>query len=212
MIEKLLALLERFVVAHERLAASQEALLQNCNCVTVTTDAMPAGNIIPAPTAAPAPAAKEEDSAPVAMAAIWNPFLEPLQGRYGKDKLAILDAEIATRGIELKASATGPEKHQALLDWSNSKKDELADALEAPAAPAAEPTPEPAAPAAEPAEEVTVEMVRAMAQKAMTGKGKLDAKAVQDLFEKHAGVRRLPEIPADKLAAVYAELQKVAGE
>ena len=211
MIEKLLALLERFVCAHERLAASQEALLQNCNCATPVE---PQEFMSPAPVP---PAAKEEDPAPTATAAGWNPYLEPIQGRYGKDKLAILDAELTTRGITLKASATSPEKHQALLDWAESKKDELANALEAPEAPAAAAAPaKPEAPAAaapaEPAEEVTVELVRAMAQKAMTGKGKLDAKAVQDLFEKHAGVRRLPEIPEDKLAVVYAELQKVAGE
>ena len=54
-------------------------------------------------------------------------------------------------------------------------------------------------------------MVRALAQKAMTGAGKLDAKAVQDLFDKCAGVRRLPDIPEDKLAAVYAELAKTVG-
>ena len=213
MIEKLLALLERFVTAHERLAASQEALLQNCACNS--TDRV--GEIkeaVSGPVVTPAPetrvATPAEDTAPVATAAGWNPFLEPIQGRYGKDKLATLDAELAARGITLKASATGAEKHQALLDWAIAKKDELADELEpSPAAePAAEPAPE--APGA-PAEEVTRDMVRALAQKAMTGAGKLDAKAVQDLFDKCAGVRRLPDIPEDKLAAVYAELAKTVG-
>lgn len=208
MIEKLLALLERFVTAHERLAASQEALLQNCGC-NVATPANPVDMV----AKAEAPTQQEpvaEDTAPVATAAGWNPFLEPVQGRYGKDKLATLDAELAARGITLKASATGAEKHQALLDWANAKKDELADELEPqPAAePAAEPTQE--APGA-PVEEVTRDMVRALAQKAMTGAGKLDAKAVQDLFDKCAGVRRLPDIPEDKLAAVYAELAKTVG-
>ena len=205
MIEKLLALLERFVVAHERLAASQEALLQNCACsATIPTEPVPA-------TKAEAHAPVEpEDTAPVATAAGWNPFLEPVQGRYGKDKLATLDAELAARGVTLKASATGAEKHQALLDWANAKKDELADELDPhPAAePAAEPTQE--APGA-PVEEVTRDMVRALAQTAMTGAGKLDAKAVQDLFDKCAGVRRLPDIPEGKLAAVYAELAKTVG-
>ena len=209
MIEKLLALLERFVTAHERLAASQEALLQNCACNAVApTEPVPA-----AKAEAHAPV-EPEDPALVATAAGWNPFLEPVQGRYGKDKLATLDAELAYRGIAIKASATGAEKHQALLDWANAKKDELADELEPqPAAePAAEPVTEsePEAPGA-PVEEVTRDMVRALAQKAMTGAGKLDAKAVQDLFDKCAGVRRLPDIPEDKLAAVYAELAKTVG-
>lgn len=205
MIEKLLALLERFVTAHERLAASQEALLQNCACNVATPV-----DLAPAPD--PLVAAPAEDTAPVATAAGWNPFLEPVQGRYGKDKLATLDAELAARGITIKASATGAEKHQALLDWAIAKKDELADELEpsAPAEPAADHQAAPEAPGA-PAEEVTRDMVRALAQKAMTGAGKLDAKAVQDLFDKCAGVRRLPDIPEDKLAAVYAELSKVVG-
>ena len=205
MFDKIIALFERLVTAHERLAASQEALLQNCACnATIPTEPVPA-------TKAEAHAPVEpEDTAPVATAAGWNPFLEPVQGRYGKDKLATLDAELAARGITLKASATGAEKHQALLNWANAKKDELADELEPqPAAePAAEPTQE--APGA-PVEEVTRDMVRALAQKAMTGAGKLDAKAVQDLFDKCAGVRRLPDIPEDKLAAVYAELAKTVG-
>ena len=217
MIEKLLALLERFVTAHERLAASQEALLQNCACnqtdlIDEIKEAVSGPVVTPAPETRVATPA--EDTASVATAAGWNPFLEPVQGRYGKDKLNTLDAELAARGITLKSSATGAEKHQALLDWANAKKDELADELEPqPAAePAAEPVtePEPEAPGA-PVEPITRDMVRALAQKAMTGAGKLDAKAVQDLFDKCAGVRRLPDIPEDKLAAVYAELAKTVG-
>ena len=209
MIEKLLALLERFVTAHERLAASQEALLQNCACnQTDLIDEIK--EAVSEPVVAPA--AQEpatEDPAPVVTAAGWNPFLEPVQGRYGKDKLNTLDAEIAARNIELKGSATGAEKHQALLDWAKEPSG-LAPAkhTEPAAEPAAEPTQE--APGA-PVEEVTRDMVRALAQKAMTGAGKLDAKAVQDLFDKCAGVRRLPDIPEDKLAAVYAELAKTVG-
>ena len=33
MFDTIIALFERLVIAHEKLAASQEALLQNCNCV-----------------------------------------------------------------------------------------------------------------------------------------------------------------------------------
>ena len=208
MIEKLLALLERFVTAHERLAASQEALLQNCACnQTDLIDEIKED--VSGPVVTPAPeahvAAPAEDPAPVATAAGWNPFLEPVQGRYGKDKLATLDAELAARGITIKASATGAEKHQALLDWAKDPKDPSDTAPAAHAGPAAEPAP--AAPAA-PAEEVTRDMVRALAQKAMSGTSKMDAKAIQDLFDKCAGVRRLPDIPEDKLTAVYTELSK----
>ena len=219
MIEKLLALLERFVTAHERLAASQEALLQNCACnQTDLIDGIK--EAVSGPVVTPAPeahvAAPAEDPAPVATAAGWNPFLEPVQGRYGKDKLATLDAELAARGITLKASATGAEKHQALLDFdSKAATDALPAAKQQPAQgltteerQVLTSAPEPAE---EPAEEVTRDMVRALAQKAMTGAGKLDAKAVQDLFDKCAGVRRLPDIPEDKLAAVYAELAKTVG-
>ena len=208
MIEKLLALLERFVTAHERLAASQEAMLQNCACnQTDLIDEIKED--VSGPVVTPAPeahvAAPAEDPAPVATAAGWNPFLEPVQGRYGKDKLATLDAELAARGITIKASATGAEKHQALLDWAKDPKDPSDTAPAAHAGPAAEPAP--AAPAA-PAEEVTRDMVRALAQKAMSGTSKMDAKAIQDLFDKCAGVRRLPDIPEDKLTAVYTELSK----
>lgn len=202
MIEKLLALLERFVTAHERLAASQEALLQNCACnqtdlIDEIKEAVSGPVVTPAPEAHVA--APAEDPAPVATAAGWNPFLEPVQGRYGKDKLNTLDAEIAARGITLKASATGAEKHQALLDWAARGADAMPET--------ATPVQEPAAPVEIP-EEVTRDMVRALAQKAMSGTSKMDAKAIQDLFDKCAGVRRLPDIPEDKLTAVYTELSK----
>ena len=113
MFEKLITLFERLVIAHERLATSQEALLNNCACATTAA---------PEPQAPPAP---ETD---------WNPFTSELMNKYVADKQAILDARLQENGIEVKANATGKEKHQALLDWANAKKDELAEVLAEPEA------------------------------------------------------------------------------
>lgn len=201
MFEKLIDLLTRFVVAHERLAASQEALLQNCACTAapVTEE--------PAPTHAPDPAADPADPAGETSPSGWNPFMSELQSRYGADKLATMDALIAEKGLELKARATGAEKHQALLDWANTKKDELADALTEPEAPAAEPATEPVTEAT-PA--VTIDDIRALAQKCMAAK--IAPARVQDLLEQHGGSRRLPEVAEDKFGAVYTALKQELGE
>ena len=204
MFEKLIALFERLVVAHERLAASQEALLQNCACTsTDLVDEIKEAVAPSTPAPIPAPAA---DPAGETTPSGWNPFLAEIQGRYGTDKVATLDALIAEKGIELKARATGAEKHQALLDWANAKKDELAEALaEEPSGPVV--TPEPVAPAAEEAAPaVTTDDIRALAQKCMAAK--IAPARVQDLLEQHGGSRRLPEVAADKFGAVFAALTK----
>lgn len=203
MIERLLTLFERLVVALETMAKAQEAITRVTD-IRIVDDAPPAGDVEPGGVVfTPAPATEAPQPPATVTGGTWNPYIEKIQGRYGKDKLDHMDAELKHRGIELKASATGAEKHQALLDWAARVSGEE------PAAPAA---PAPAAPAAESTQEqVTHDMIRAMAQKLMTGPKKLDAKAVQDLFEGAAGVRRLPEIPEDKLDTVYDAMQALAG-
>ena len=111
MFDKIIALFERLVIAHERLAAIQEALLQNCAC----TDEI-----------------REAVSSPV-VESDWNPFTSPIMNKYVADKQAVLDARLKEHGIEVKAGATGKEKHQALLDWAGTKTE--AAPVEEPATP-----------------------------------------------------------------------------
>lgn len=120
MFDKIIALFERLVIAHERLAESQEAMLNGCMCnSTDLVDEI-----------------KEAVSTPV-VETDWNPFTSALMNKYVADKQAVLDARLQEHGIEVKAGATGKEKHQALLDWANAKKEELAEGLAEPATPEA---------------------------------------------------------------------------
>lgn len=211
MFEKLIALFERFVVAHEKIAEAH-VLLVNAPCITTPGPI----TFTPEPgpiTFTPEPVKQEAQTPPTAdpagpaggtPASGWNPFLSDLQGRYGADKISILDGLLAEKGIEMKAKATGAEKHQALLDWANTKKDELADALAEPAA-ATEPEP-----VAEAAPAVTIDDLRALAQRCMAAK--IAPARVQDLLEQHGGSRRLPEVAEAKYAAVLAALKQELGE
>lgn len=129
MIEKLLALLERFVTAHERLAASQEALLQNCNCVTPVEE--PATEPEPqkekktrgkkkeeAPTPGPeAPAPVEEPATPEVVEAPvsheeMKTAVKTYAAKHGREKAKALILEVG--GAETLAEISDPDKVRAL--------------------------------------------------------------------------------------------------
>lgn len=191
----LMELLERFVTAQEKQAEAAMLMASapsygerhplGCSAPAQTPDEKPAfGNspeIIGHFTKAP----------PLTT---WDPFTEKIQGRYGKDKIEVLDYELKARGISIKASATGAEKHQALLDCD---KDLDLD----PEAQAEEKTEESTPPAAQPA---TIDDVRTLAQEAV--KGGMTPTQVQDIFEEIGGSRRLPEIEEQHMPAIHAKL------
>lgn len=200
----LFELFERFVVAHEKQADAAMLMAQNrsggCVCKDKNAEAalehaalaqqaakltQSDGTECTAGQQQPGP---EEESKTLPD---WNPLTETIQGRYGKDKVQILDKALTLAGINLKASASGAEKHQALLDAAKPKTAE--EAVEE--QPAQEEATSPA----------TVDDVRALAQKAMSAG--ITAAVVQDIFEQTGGTRRLPEIPEEKIQAVYEALK-----
>lgn len=127
MFEKLIDLLTRFVIAHERLAASQEALLQNCAC---TTTAEP-------PVTEPEPQKekktrgkkKEEAPAPEPEAPVEEPAtpevveapvsheemktaVKTYAAKHGREKAKALILEVG--GAETLAEISDPDKVRAL--------------------------------------------------------------------------------------------------
>ena len=186
MFDKIIALFERLVIAHERLAESQEALLQNCVCgSTDLVDEI-----------------KEAVSSP-AVETDWNPFTSALMNKYVADKQAVLDARLQEHGIEVKAGATGREKHQALLDWANAKKDELADAL-AEAAQEEHVTPKVVEPEVK---EVSHEEMKTAVKTYAAKHGREKAKA---LILEVGGAETLAEISdPDKVRALYLAAKEV---
>ena len=127
MFEKLIDLLTRFVIAHERLAASQEALLQNCNCVVEPPTAEPEPQKekktrgkkkeeTPAPEPeAPAPA--EEPATPEVVEAPvsheeMKTAVKTYAAKHGREKAKALILEVG--GAETLAEISDPDKVRAL--------------------------------------------------------------------------------------------------
>lgn len=200
MFQELLELLARFVVAHEKQA--EAAMLMAHSGLEAAGVGL--GDLVPGRpdgTECTSTSHASGSEATTAQREVegkngveWNPYTSPIQGRYGKDKIEILDAELKACGISIKASATGAEKHQALLDCD---KDLDLD----PKTQAEEKVEEPTSPAAQPA---TIDDVRALAQEAVKS-GMAPAK-VQDIFEEIGGSRRLPEIEEQHMPAIHAKL------
>ncbi len=200
-LKDLLALFTRFTVAHERLAEANALIAQG----------MAAGVLNAAASSAPQPFTPD----PAAEKAEWDPYTAPQQGRYGKALTAILDRELAARGITLKPSATGAEKHQALRDAA-SKPQALRDA-------ASKPQPEPTmeqpsnpfdqAPAPAPAEQpkvYTVDDVR-QALKQLTVALGADAgvkRAYAILAEAGGGAKQISEVKPELYPAVMAAVKR----
>lgn len=206
MFQELLELLARFVVAHEKQAeAAMLMAAPQPTCAErypVSTGVVHSGPEVSDGTECTSTSHASGSEATTAQREVegkngveWNPYTPPIQGRYGKDKIQILDRCLAAAGISIKASATGAEKHQALLDASAAKTDPL---YVGEAAPTAE---EPTSPAAQPA---TIDDVRTLAQEAV--KGGMTPAQVQDIFEEIGGSRRLPEIDEKHMPAIHAKL------
>lgn len=194
----LMELLERFVAAHEKqaeaamlMAQGQPAQLTRCGEPdgTECTAGKPAGHMMAMQCGG---TAHEDKPLPD-----WNPYTEKVQGKYGKDKQEIMDALLKERGIEMKANATGAEKHQALLDHGNSDTPPAAPPVEQPPV-----DPKPEAPA-EP--EITLEALKSAAglycaRRKVAG-SEAPAGDCAALLQAHAGVGKTAEVPADKRKA-----------
>lgn len=172
----LMELLERFVAAHEKQAEAAMLMAQG-QPAQLTRCGEPDGEDKPLPD--------------------WNPYTEKVQGKYGKDKQEIMDALLKERGIEMKANATGAEKHQALLDHGNSDTPPAAPPVEQPPV-----DPKPEAPA-EP--EITLEALKSAAglycaRRKVAG-SEAPAGDCAALLQAHAGAGKTAEVPADKRKA-----------
>ena len=218
MVQKILELLERFVAAQEKMAEANMRVARDVEqigplerkdsvesqpAVQAVKATFPEAEFVEVCEAATAP--EQQKSGPVNRTGSWSPFAADIQGRYGKDKVDIMDALLAERGLPVKG--TGAEKHQTLLDCALKAYEPLdSQHLTMTEAEAPENAANEVAEDAAPPAEVTVDDVRQLAQKAMAAK--MAAPDIQVIFEKHGGYKRLPEIPAEKLARVFAALTK----
>lgn len=207
MFQELLELLKRFVAAQEMQAeaAMLMAAPQPNYDRTTSTGQVPTGPEVSDGTECAATSHASGSEATTAQREVegkngveWSPYTSPIQGRYGKDKTEILDAELKARGISIKASATGAEKHQALLDCD---KDLDLD----PKTQAEEKVEEPTSLAAQPA---TIDDVRALAQAKV--KDGMTPAQVQEIFKEIGGSIRLPEINEQHMPEIYAKLTAAA--
>ena len=203
-LKDLLALFTRFTVAHERLAEANALIAQG----------MVAGVLNAAASSAPQPFTPvEPESGPVetpapgpaAEKAEWDPYTAPQQGRYGKALTAILDRELAARGITLKPSATGAEKHQALRDAASKPQPE--PTMEQPSNPFDQ------APAPAPAEQPKVHTVDEVRQalKQLTVALGADAgvkRAYAILAEAGGGAKQISEVKPELYPAVMAAVKR----
>ena len=127
MFDTIIALFERLVVAHERLAASQEALLQNCACAT--TAEPPASEPEPQKEKKTRGKKKEEAPAPEPEAPVEEPAtpevveapvsheemktaVKTYAAKHGREKAKALILEVG--GAETLAEISDPDKVRAL--------------------------------------------------------------------------------------------------
>lgn len=129
MFDTIIALFERLVIAHEKLAASQEALLQNCNCVAPVeppvTEPEPQKEKktrgkkkeeAPAPEPE-APAPVEEPATPEVVEAPvsheeMKTAVKTYAAKHGREKAKALILEVG--GAETLAEISDPDKVRAL--------------------------------------------------------------------------------------------------
>ena len=151
----LMDLIERYVIAHERLAASNEVLAQAAAAKLINSmhDGTTAGPFQPGTSDgtectagggerageglgyAPPPPAQEPPQTQTASTAGWDPYAGPVVRQYRAEKQAILKAELAKFGIDPGAKMTGAQMHELLLEKAKEAAATTAAAVP-PAAPA----------------------------------------------------------------------------
>ena len=109
MFDKIIALFERLVIAHERLAASQEALLQNCS--SVATVEPPVTEPEPQKEKKTRGKKKEETATPEPEA---TPVEEPVTPEVVEPETPVSHDEMKT-AVKTYAAKHGREKAKALI-------------------------------------------------------------------------------------------------
>lgn len=132
-------LIERFVTAHERIAAANEKIAEGMahptsvgfidygqSDGTECTAGQPAGHMMAMQDGAPAQTKGEGEAASeqpgrVNHAAFWDPYTAPVAKQYHAEKQAILAAELKKYGLEPGAKMTGAQMHELLLQTAKER-------------------------------------------------------------------------------------------
>ena len=64
----------------------------------------------------------------------WDPYTAPVQGKYGKDKREVLEAEAKKHGVAFTEKTTGAQLHEAVMAAHNAGRRAERDEEEAPSA------------------------------------------------------------------------------
>ena len=112
------SILERIAVAMERTAAATEenTRLNDKWTSYLLNEKMAAKE--------PTPSGETAEAKPEATASSeWDPYTAPVQGKYGKDKREVLEAEAKKHGVAFTEKTTGAQLHEALLKASKNDDD-----------------------------------------------------------------------------------------
>lgn len=121
------SILERIAVAMERTAAATE---ENTRLNDKWTS-----YLLNEKMAEKEPTTSGETEAPAeATSAEWDPYTSPVQGKYGKDKRVVLEAEAKKHGVEFTDKTTGAQLHEAVMAAHNAGRRAERDEEEAPSA------------------------------------------------------------------------------
>lgn len=228
MFAELLVLLERFVVAHERIAEAIDkytswkeneasellnrakntmSVLENAANDLASEDNEPTETVPDdLPSELPADPAPPEDPPPppAPPADEWNPLTAEVQGRYGAGKAAILDAFLQNNGIKVKASANNPEKHRAIKAWQV----QVAQMAEQPDQ--VPPTGEGVDQASDP--EVTPDLYKAKVRHILETHGERTREVIKSRVAEACGTFVALKIPQDKLPLAMSTLDALDQE
>lgn len=122
------SILERIAVAMERTAAATE---ENTRLNDKWTS-----YLLNEKMAEKEPTTSGETEAPseATASAAWDPYTAPIQGKYGKDKREVLEAEAKKHGVAFTEKTTGAQLHEAVMAAHNAGRRAERDEEEAPSA------------------------------------------------------------------------------
>lgn len=192
------SILERIAVAMERTAAATE---ENTRLNDKWTS-----YLLNEKMAEAAPTTGETEAPAEATSAEWDPYTSPVQGKYGKDKRGVLEAEAKKHGVEFTDKTTGAHLHEALLK-ARKNDDAYEDTLDPTLA--EEPVDDFDIPVDEPkveAKKYTPEETRKALTDYAKRIGAKDAAPITELIKKVTGKSKFGEVaPSD-----YAKLVEAA--
>lgn len=149
-----------------------------------------------------------EDPAADAVDGDWNPYTAPVQQRYGKDKQAIIDAELIKRGVaDAPKSWPTAKKHELLLEAADAEAQKGAapeSAKTVDASPNAVPSDVSPTEASAPVMSIEEFTTRFKAQAGRVGKA-----ACYEILDELVGTRDPAEIPAGRYAEIIQRAEAV---